>query len=186
MTPQYEAQIIAHIAEFESTRRESPAFYAAGELAREDPFAPAKTSAELRIESRERRVELWGRLFRAIDALRDPKFSPEKEPPHVGVTIAEEDMPDPEAYPMVTLDLLPPDVQRKYRERLKVLEQQAAWDREQFGYYRIHLEVSALAEEYFKSAFVRSRKSVALIERIAESGHWTATRRQQVVSWVAP
>jgi hypothetical protein len=190
MTTEYEAQITRHIAEFETTRQPNPATYAAFELTQPDPFAPAEVTTEYREQSRVRRVMLWGRLFCAIDPLRDPRFDPEQPAPVAKVSIDEADLPplkeDATQGSLVTVESLDPELQKKYREREERLRRESVWSNEQFALYQLDREVTELAEEYFKTAFVRSARSVAVVEQCAESGHWAAARRAQVRGWVAP
>lgn len=187
MTPNYEARIIAYIEEFEASGRHVSAEFAAGKLARPDSRAPAEPTAEQRRQSRERRVELWGRLFRVIDALKDPTFDPEQEAPsYATVRPDEADMPDLDNYPLGTIDEIPPEEEEKRRKWTAKIRKEGIRYVEQFHYYRLDEEITELAESFFLSAFVRSAESVAIIERHAAAGHWTAARTQQVLGWVTP
>jgi hypothetical protein len=190
MTTEYQAQIAQHIAEFSATRRESPAIYAASELTQPDPYAPIQVTSEFRERSRERRVVLWGHLFCAIDPLRDPRFDPKAQPPVAKISIEDADMPplkeDATHGSLVTIESLDPELQKKYRAREEQLLQQSVWFNEQFALYSLDRRITELAEEFFTSAFVRSAKSAAIVERCAESGHWAPARRAQVLAWVTP
>jgi hypothetical protein len=185
MTTRYEAEIIQQIERFETERRRTSAGFAAFGLTRPDPYAPAEVTTEMRQQSRVRRVVLWGRLFCAIDALRDPEFDPEQDPPAAPVFVDEADIPAIQG-PVVTIEALPEPLQQKYRARAETWRRENAWYQEQWQLFTLDREVTELAEEYFKSAFVRSAESVAIVERCAQAGHWLPARRAQVLAWVTP
>lgn len=184
MTTKYEAQITRHIVEYEASHKDSPAIFAAHELSVADPYAPAEVTTEYRQESRIRRVALWGRLFSAIDAVWDARFDPEK-PPFTIVLVEEPDIPAGQSDIAID-DLTDPVVRKKYQDRREKARQDSAWFHEQLTLRQLNSTVVEFAEDYFKSAFVRSAKSVALIDSCAESGKWALERRNQVRAWVQP
>lgn len=190
MTKEYEARIVRHIVEFETTEHFTPALYAANELTGRDAYAPPSQDAESRAQARLRRVVLWGRLFRAIDTRRDPRYDRAK-PPSWHVEIDEADMPEPPQNPThgsaITIDTLPdPAARKKYQDLRAKAAQEGAWYSRQRELDDIDRQVSRRGEDYFKSVFVRSNKGLAVVESCAQSGGWTAARLARVRAWVAP
>jgi hypothetical protein len=190
MTKEYEARIVQYIVEFETTERLASALYAANELSWRDAYALPSPDAESRAQARLRRVVLWGRLFRAIDTRRDPRYDRTK-PPSRDVEIDEADMPEPPQKPThgsaITIDTLPdPLVRKKYQELREKSAEEAQWYSRQRELDDLDGQVSRLGEDYFKSVFVRSEKGVAVVESCAQSGGWTDARRERVRAWVAP
>jgi hypothetical protein len=176
--------------EFETTERLVSALYAANELTWRDAYAPPSQDAESRAQARLRRVVLWGRLFRAIDTRRDPRYDRAK-PPSVDVEIEHADMPEPPQSPThgtaITIDTLPDPVTRqKYQALREKAAEEAKWYSRQRELDDLDRQVSRLGEDYFKSVFVRSEKGLAVVESCAQSGEWTAARRERVRAWVAP
>jgi hypothetical protein len=184
LTTPYEAQIVQHIVQFETTLGESPALAAALELGEPDPFAPPNVDSIHREESRRRRVVLWGRLFCALDAELDWSFDVDAPPP----TTVELDSADvPEGVPHVTLDAVTdPILHEKYRARQESLQQQMTRYALQVRLHRIHRRIVERAQDFFRSTFVRSLRSLAIVDDCADAGHWAPARRQQVRAWVAP
>jgi hypothetical protein len=166
MTIEYEARITQYIVEFEGTHFRNPAEDAAYLLAGDFALAPPEVGAEYRQQSRLKRVALWGRLWSAIDALRELECEPNRLPSVVAP-------PDPA-------------MSKEYAEWLARTQLEARKPHCQLWLRNLDQTVDSLAEDYFKSAFVRSAKSVAFIDSCAESGKWTSARKQQVRSWVQP
>ncbi len=190
MTKEYEARIVQYIVEFETSERFVSALYAANELSWRDAYAPPDQDAESRAQSRLRRVSLWGRLFRAIDTRRDPRYDRAK-PPSIDIDIDQADMPEPPQEPThgsaITIDTLPdPATRKKYQDLRAKAAQEGKWYSRQRALDDLDRQVSRLAEDYFKSVFVRSEKGLAVVESCAQSGGWTAARLERVRAWVVP
>jgi hypothetical protein len=183
-------RILRHIAQFETFSDDGAARRAAWDLSHPDPDAPAGGNAEFRRQSRLRRTILWGRLLRAIDAVRDPDFDPRRDPPS-------NVMLDPEDFPLssepadqgifASIDALTdPGLIRKYKERKEIAAREGKRWNEQFVLHRLDTEVTAQAKDFFMSVFVRSAGSLAVIETCAQAEGWKPARLAEIRSWVTP
>jgi hypothetical protein len=129
-------------------------------------------------------------LFSAIDAQLDPSFDPNNRP-RLSWSLDEADIPkvaiDPEsgiAFSIYTLT--DPVLRKKYADRREKAAREGEWFNDQSLLRRVDRAVVKHAEDYFKSEFVRSLRSVAIIDSCAESGKWAPERRKQVRAWVQP